>query len=301
VSDLLGSLVDRVLERGPVLHRRQPALFEPVQQSAIVRAPDESLREEHAFAENETAPKHVEPKPVQQSNLPTATPSLRWDEVAPQQEMRRARSEHSASDAPPPRFESAARQEIRTMAAPLVQPEIRVAPRDVDPSRGANERDDGKHTKVSPVEARRIDTIVEKRIERQVTTEHVTVERRFEQTIVPLLNESASQQNGSERREVSSKEPPNAKSISRTPPQTPALKPMPRRAVVPQRLPTPAARPLAPEPPRTVSPSPPAIHVTIGRVEVRATHQSSGRPPAPRFTGPQLSLEAYLRSRGEGN
>ena len=48
------------------------------------------------------------------------------------------------------------------------------------------------------------------------------------------------------------------------------------------------------------SPTAPTVHVTIGRVEVRA----SGTLPPQRGTavpaGPRLSLEAYLRSRAGG-
>jgi hypothetical protein len=48
-------------------------------------------------------------------------------------------------------------------------------------------------------------------------------------------------------------------------------------------------------------PPPPTIHVTIGRVEVRAMPRPSDRRQAAPPKGPKLSLEDYLRSRGEGN
>jgi hypothetical protein len=47
-------------------------------------------------------------------------------------------------------------------------------------------------------------------------------------------------------------------------------------------------------------PAPPTIHVTIGRVEVRATPQATVRQPVPRPGGPRMSLDDYLQSRGEG-
>jgi hypothetical protein len=70
------------------------------------------------------------------------------------------------------------------------------------------------------------------------------------------------------------------------------------------------ARPLAPGSPQgsasargarpetAPAPAPPAIHVTIGRIEVRATPQRApALAPAPRPAAPKLSLDEYLRSR----
>jgi hypothetical protein len=48
-------------------------------------------------------------------------------------------------------------------------------------------------------------------------------------------------------------------------------------------------------------PPPPTIRVTIGRVEVRATPRPSERHQTAPLKGPKLSLDDYLRSRGEGN
>jgi len=54
------------------------------------------------------------------------------------------------------------------------------------------------------------------------------------------------------------------------------------------------------EPPRRASETPPepTIHVTVGRVEVRAR---SAPPPAPkeRERSPVMSLDEYLRTRGK--
>jgi len=48
-------------------------------------------------------------------------------------------------------------------------------------------------------------------------------------------------------------------------------------------------------------PAPPAIHVTIGRVEVRAVTPAAERArPHERKTPPLLSLDEYLRQRNEG-
>jgi hypothetical protein len=44
----------------------------------------------------------------------------------------------------------------------------------------------------------------------------------------------------------------------------------------------------------------PTIHVTIGRVEVRATQVTSQSTPKPRPASHTMSLDDYLRRRGEG-
>jgi len=43
--------------------------------------------------------------------------------------------------------------------------------------------------------------------------------------------------------------------------------------------------------------SPPPVHVTIGRLEVRANGPGADRPPARRSAGPKLTLEDYLHGR----
>ncbi len=52
--------------------------------------------------------------------------------------------------------------------------------------------------------------------------------------------------------------------------------------------------------PRETAPVAPTIHVTIGRIEIRAVAAATRPPRAPRPAAPRLSLEAYLRSRGAG-
>ncbi len=54
---------------------------------------------------------------------------------------------------------------------------------------------------------------------------------------------------------------------------------------------------------RRAAPAPPpapTVRVSIGRIEVRAIQPAPppGAPPAPRRSGPRLSLEDYLRGRG---
>jgi hypothetical protein len=44
----------------------------------------------------------------------------------------------------------------------------------------------------------------------------------------------------------------------------------------------------------------PTIHVTIGRVEVRAATPAATAPSAPRRQPAVLSLDEYLKQRGSG-
>jgi hypothetical protein len=55
--------------------------------------------------------------------------------------------------------------------------------------------------------------------------------------------------------------------------------------------------PIAPQPP----PVAPTIQVTIGRIDVRATPTPDGEAKPSRTRGPQLTLDAYLRSRSGGS
>ena len=52
---------------------------------------------------------------------------------------------------------------------------------------------------------------------------------------------------------------------------------------------------------REAAPAPPTIHVTIGRIEVRATPAATPPPRDARRAGPKLNLEDYLRTRGGGS
>jgi len=91
----------------------------------------------------------------------------------------------------------------------------------------------------------------------------------------------------------------------------PAPAPAPARPVVPA-LPAPPAATGESRPRREPEPTPDVVHVSIGRVEVRATlaapaqqpTQKPGPPtsttepsPSPREQSPQLDLSAYLRGR----
>lgn len=92
--------------------------------------------------------------------------------------------------------------------------------------------------------------------------------------------------------------------VSVEPPQrairsTPVARPDRTAARPPQEQPLRRQRPPVASPAVPPAPQPPpTIHVTIGRIEVRATPaRSVQQPPAPRPAVPKLGLDDYLRSR----
>jgi hypothetical protein len=63
-------------------------------------------------------------------------------------------------------------------------------------------------------------------------------------------------------------------------------------------VPAPSRQPLS-IPAAQQSPSTPTIHVTIGRIEIRATPPSAP-PQRPRAAAPVMGLDEYLRQRNAG-
>lgn len=51
---------------------------------------------------------------------------------------------------------------------------------------------------------------------------------------------------------------------------------------------------------RSHTPASPTVHVTIGRIEVRAIPSASPSTPTPRAAQPRMNLDDYLRRRGNG-
>jgi hypothetical protein len=62
----------------------------------------------------------------------------------------------------------------------------------------------------------------------------------------------------------------------------------------------PAAAPPPVHGPRESKPVPPPVQITIGRIDVRAAPPVRSPAPPPRQIGPQMDLEAYLKSREGG-
>ena len=309
MTDLLASLVDRALDRAPVLQRRQPTIFEPAAEAAVSER--SQFGNVSSLAEDETS---VEPKlpPRAQKSASTTNPSQFSSQSPPPEEPRRESAESVSmrrrdnpkvdplpeDDRERKRLESARPALISESTANAIGHEARRPSDRLVPHAIARRED----IEVAP--QRLIETIVERRIEREIISEHSkdSPAMKDEPADARLLNghpESSGDIGGKQARQplrVETKPRGNSKEEKTTKPLIPT-KPAPRTESAPTV--------------RTVSrvastrslkePTAPTIHVTIGRIEVRATPLTTGRAPTTRPAGPRLSLEDYLRTRGEGN
>ncbi len=147
-----------------------------------------------------------------------------------------------------------------------------------------------------------IETIVEKRIEREIISEHSrdsTADKDADSFAPQITRPREPVRDNGERAQAPLKT--EAKPLS-SPKAEAGIKPLTQKKLAPRRETAPVIRATARvESTRAVlPPTPPTIHVTIGRVEVRATPPVTAAKPLARPAGPRLSLDDYLRSRGEG-
>jgi hypothetical protein len=304
LSDFLAILVDRLLDPGPILQRRRPALFEPVP-DATLTAPrgfgtEPILTEEQTVVERDSSAARVESPTINARPLrPPPSPSS--EELAPSQERSRQKPRHRAPD-----IESSpqsTRQNVHgetSVAVPVIEPQVRLIT--LQPSQSSMPQRVGNLEEVIAGPPRRIDTIVERRIEREVINERMKAAPTFDQApMVVRPSPNGSRQSAGAHEGESPRLPLKATSEVKPRQQEGTIRPLTHKKPTPPRVSAPVMRVPRPEPARTPSQAPPSIQVTIGRVEVRATHQTTSRPQAGRSAGPKLSLEAYLRSRAEGN
>ena len=307
MSDLLTSLVDRALERAPVLQRRQPTLFEPAAEAAFNEraqvATPRTIHEENILLENDPATESG--RPEFKSQEPRLHPRTRAHDETESGDVESQSSLHrrppkvatplrAERETEPPRSSDAAKHADLTP-----NPVIRE-----DRSSRSIRTDDNANKENAPVaSARMIETIIEKRVEREIVSETVkgapTI--REAQTVHPPaeVSKAAPEDDGNTKPPVKLKSKPLDPAKDGIP-----IKPLTQQKPLTRREDSPLIRavPKA-ESMRAIKqpPAPPAIHVTIGRVEVRATPQPPARPKFARAAGPRVSLEDYLRSRGEGN
>jgi len=292
MSDLFTSLVDRTLARTPVLERRQPTLFEPAIDAALN---EPSLQEKVNFVESE--PSARESKQISKNTAPSPQPSSTLEEPeAPDLEARPAR-----------------RLRVRDTSATEEDVERkRLAPISATPVKETRKHEEPRHDrKPSPVEPpkpltitpeRRLETIVEKTIEREVIKEQAPQGPAIKE--IQTLAQPNLQQKPALRDERNSTEPPSKVEVKHLPPpkEATAIKPLAPKNPPPQRDIPPRMRAAArAEAKRRPEPAAPIINVTIGRVEVRATTSANGKTHAARPAAPRLTLEDYLRSRGKEN
>ena len=300
MTDFFTSLVDRALDRTPVLERRQPPLFEPVADTPIGKRAgleDESpLEEEEILRENK--PGRAERK-YSVNRLPQEPQQREQVESQPVEAGPVSRAHNHDNPVSP-------HDRVTARVEPVVTTTKNESVKEVsseEPARESRTRiaaEPEQRAAVTPV--RSIETIVERRVEREIIKAHSadqpvvkevhTVTQTNEQS-KPSRKNDGEQSRQSQKAEVKQLTPPierrtNEPSIRQKPVPSgnqPAIK----RA---------AARADAKDSSKQATA--PVIHVTIGRVEVRATPPPANKSRVAQRAGPKLSLEDYLRARGEG-
>ncbi len=301
MNDLFTSLVDRTLARTPVLERRQPTLFEPAIDAAFSKPPiaggAAGLQEKDNFVESEPSAAHS--KQSFRNTAPSPQPSSMLEEPeAPALETRPARRRR-VRDVPATEEEGETTRLAPVSSAPVKETK---ASRHEEPTRDANPSVVSAPKPLTVTPERRIETIVEKTIEREVIKEQAPegpAIKEVQTFMQPNLQEKLLQ-----RAEGLSTEQPSKVEVKHLPPrkEATAIKPLAPKNPPPRRDIPPGTRAAArAEATRRPEPAGPIINVTIGRVEVRATTTANGKTQAARPAGPRLSLEDYLRSRGKEN
>ena len=266
MSDFLGRLIDRAMERAPLLERRKPSMFEPSSFSA------EGISEEPVFVESQ-ASRSVSTAPPATTTVPeTERPEAREGASVPL-----VRHASIASESP---------HQARNAVAPFITP--------VAPER-APERIIERHE----MQTREIETVIERSETRAIETREIVREPHIEQrTILVEREPEAPRTAGPPRSDLTIAMPKAASTVI-------AREITPARLTAAGR-PTAAAAPRGPSRERTLPPAPapaieaPTVTVTIGRVDIRAGEPARSTPRAAKTLAPQLSLEEYLKSRGGG-
>jgi hypothetical protein len=273
MTDFLSALLDRALDRAPVLERRRASLFEPVAGFGPSFAPPmEGSTEEIGYVPRTlpSAPERMEPALV---HHPRATPS---EETAAPSNVTPA-----PPPAPPPSIERTPFRET---------PRVPVTP-------APNE---------TVVVAKRIET-EERRIERE--TEIVRPVMRTAPAPPVETRREATRPAPSPAFEAQRPRATDEMVAQRAEPRELALKiPVIPVAARPAKPAAPA--PVLAQPPRPLmriqpaeqerKSAEPTVQVTIGRIEIRAVPPPWPHTAAPRPTTPKLKLEDYLRARSGG-
>jgi hypothetical protein len=299
MSDFLSGLLDRTLDRAPVLDRRRPSLFEPAPETARLEAlslaslwaggKKEAEVEQETFQMSEREPFHLRP-PAPQRNREAAPMSpgfekrnseplrpvktitdaghsetggnraVSQDITALPQEQRTSR------DAPPATVPQEIKAVLKSVKNPAMDvgatPQV-ISSRRAEPKKNAEPKDDSSPL-ASAVKA------------------SVTPKIRLNQT-----SETDGQPKATLRREA------EQFAIKPAKPAVQPEFPSPTRTALTWVRPQPK---IAREAPHT----PPTIQVVIGRVEVRSTPLTAAHARPSRAAAPKLNLDDYLRSRGGG-
>jgi len=299
MTDFLSGLLDRALERVPVLQRRQPSVFEPTPDTPGLRSiPLGELAPgaEEATASDLEAAAFRE-GPVFRAPAPTTGHTMPARSILPLLEDKAV-----AAFLPPRPLVPSERQEGRE--APQVAPPA-LPPRREQTAQVVVPAVSLRAVETRVVETRTVETLMEKAVEQPQPAVH-SVRQQMQSSALPGVTSSlGAPPTRSLATPIVKLEQPIATRGHRDAAQKSDIGPKPARSLVlPALVPlTRLVRAASPPQPATVretaSPSP-TIQVTIGRIEIRATPAAAPVRTARPVT-PKLSLEDYLRSRGGGN
>jgi hypothetical protein len=269
----LGDLIERALGETTGIAPRRASRFEPdaeAPQPAVTESAEaapargrEVIPPPLTPEASSEFPSRLEPIIVERRMPPAeSVPSPNWPKVTVAEKA----GEPSPAAAPPPSSEPSGER-----AAPRSEPPAAAAP----PSRLA--------PLPVPTAELRTETVVREKTE--VRVESRTIERRLESLVRQI-------ERAEEMRTTVLVPSEDRPAIPPAAPQPP----LPRSVVVPAV--TTKSAPLKPVllEPSGPAPAAPVVHVTIGRVEVRAAAPAPAQRK-PRPSEPRLDLEAYLRRR----
>jgi len=289
--NLLAHLVDRALERAPVLQRRQPSLFEPVKDAVLTRrlVGGDSLREDEMSAESEKA---VSQAPTSKANNVIGEP---------RSSSRPQKSNGDATLIPQAIDVTAVEEKPKQQPSDPNQTVI------MDLQRDSTVREDAPVGEITEPKSNRpgtpesqpsIETIVETRLEREVVFQTFDGQDPLEETNLPAPPSTNTQR--STANNVIARRPDAPKTPTQHKDDAALTKHPEQRRITRQEGQRAMRARLQSEQPQRPPPVMPTINVTIGRVEVRATAPTR-RVESVRPANPKLSLEDYLQGRSKGN
>lgn len=260
MSDFLSRLLDRALERTPLLERRKPSMFESAHLST------EGIYEEPAFVEREA----VRPAAAPTNAAPSA-PIV-------------SRVEPSVDATRPPELHQSIAAESPRPSAQVVTP----VAQDGVPQQRIIER--------QQLQTKEIETVIERSETRAIETREIIREPHVEHRTMRVEQAEARPLAVAPLRSDMTIAMPKTASTILTREIAIARAASPEKPHVlfstRERLQQPM--------PTTETQLAPTVTVTIGRVDIRAGEPARSAPRSAKAFAPQLSLDDYLKSRGGG-
>lgn len=265
MTDFLSHLVDRALDVAPVLERRRGSRFEPVRE---LTRPAEPIVEVNDTVEASRPAPPVFPRVEAPVPRATESPMQGVESIRPVQQV----------------VERAVQPlEARQPETPHDQPRY---------------EDNRPKTMQETIVERRIETHTDHRITVSPTIQrHVEHHELVREIVQPAPRVDPVQQ---EAKSTPQREMHVVRRVETAVPSPTAAKP--QQAISPRLAPqiqSPRAQRQVAVPAPSIESTPPAIHVTIGRIEIKATN-APAQPSRQRALTPKLSLDEYLKARSGG-